>query len=632
MPSEGKAAPSLAIVMGAVFAAIMVVLSGALIAMNYATIAELGRREAATRFDQVAGSVHSALAAEISLIDTVLDTASLTVETDIPPEELGILLLRMLLDMRAGSSAITAVEVGKEDGSMVLVRTLIGDRPTDAPPEAAFEIAILAPFPEGADPPQGEIRQFVDASGHVIATMPPGPIRFDPRTRPWFKAGIDDPSVRVIPPYLFAGSKILGVSLVRASRIEPGVVMAVDARLSDLDSLLRRLRTSPDMELVAFLRDGMLIAHADGAELRRLPRERPPRIDETGSSLRAALLGIARSDPLDTLQDIHVDGERYLALVSPATPSLPSLLVGVAYPFDLVLGDAGRARRDGLVVSAIALVVTLGLVLLAARRLARPLAQLTQRMKRIMALRFREERPPTSIIREIGELSSALGTMEVALATFARYVPSQIVRGIVTRRLSPDLGGERKPVTVLFTDVTAFSTMAETLTPEEVMARTGRYFEVLGRPLMAGGATIDKYIGDSIMAFWNAPEDQPDHAALACRAVLEAAARVDALNAEFVAEGATPMLTRFGLHTGEAVVGNVGSADRMNYTVLGHTVNVAARLEGLNKSYQTRILVTDSVRVAAGAGFRFRYVDTIAPRGTREAIRIHELEGLAPET
>lgn len=622
---------SLAIVMGTVFAAILVALSAALVAMNYATVADLGRREAATRFDQVAGDVRSTLAAEISLIDTVLDTASLTVETDIPKTELGTLLLRMLLDMRAGASAVTGVEIGAADGSMVLVRALPEVRPVDAPDEAEFEIAIVAPHPDGHSAPVTETRQFVDATGRVIATMPPGPARFDPRTRPWYKAGISNPDVRVIPPYLFAGSNILGVSLVRASRIEPGVVLAVDATLSDLDELLRRLRTSPEMELVAFLRSGLLISHADG-DLLRLPGAQPPNIDETGSPLRTALLRIARTEPLNTLRDLTVDNERYLALVSPATATLPQMLVGIAYPYDRVLGDAGRARRDGLIVSAVALALTLVAVVLAARRIARPLTLLTTRMRRIMALKFTGRPPPSSAIREIGELSTALGTMEVALATFARYVPSQIVRGIVTRHLSTDLGGQRKPVTVLFTDVTGFSTIAETLTPEEVMIRTGRYFGELGRPLMAGGATIDKYIGDSIMAFWNAPGDQPDHAALACRAVLAAAEKIDALNLQLVAEGAVPMLTRFGLHTGEAIVGNIGSADRMNYTVLGHTVNIAARLEGLNKTYGTRILVTESVRVAAGPGFRFRHVDTIAPRGTREAIRIHELQGIEPGT
>ncbi len=619
---------SLSLVVGTVFAAIVIVLSGTLLTMNYITVADLGKHEALIRFDQVGGAVRSTLASEISLIDTVLDTASLTVETDIPKTDLATLLVSMLIDMRSSTPAVTGVEIGEADGGMVLARTVTSTRTDREPATAAYEIAILYPARDGE--PAHEVRTFLDKDRNTVLSLPPSPPRFDPRTRPWYIAGLNDPRAHIIPPYVFANSAALGVSLVRASRLTPGTVIAFDATLADLDTLLRRVRTSPDMELVAFLRSGLLLAHADGALLR--PDDPPPpRLDQTGSPVRAALLRISETTPTGHLQDLVVDGERYLAQVAPAIDALPDVLIGIAYPYERVLGPAGVARRDGLIVSNIALALSLIGVLMAARRIARPLTMLTTRMRRIMALKLQETPPPRSSIREIDELSTAMGTMEMALATFARYVPRQIVHGIVDRHMSTDLGGERKPVTVLFTDVTAFSTMAETLTPEEVMARTGRYFDVLGHALMAGGATIDKYIGDSIMAFWNAPGDQPDHAAMACRAVLEAAARIEELNARFVAEGAAPMLTRFGLHTGEAVVGNVGSADRMNYTVLGHTVNISARLEALNKTYQTQILVSESVRLAAGPGFVFRHVDTIAPRGTREVIRIYELQGLDPE-
>lgn len=627
-PTERRRTSSLSIVVGTVFAGIVIVLSGTLLTMNYVTVADLGKREAIIRFDQVGGAVRSTLASEISLIDTVLDTASLTVETDIPKEELGTLLLNMLMDMRFTTPAVTGVEIGEADGGMILVRALNTNPKDDDPDNATYEIAIINP---GTDShPATENRTFTDESGHVVLTLAPSKPRFDPRTRPWYIAGVSDPTAHIIPPYVFANSATLGVSLVRASRITPGTVIAFDATLADLDKLLKRVRTSPDMELVAFLRSGLLLAHADGAMLR--PDDPPPpRLDQTGSPVRAALLRISETTPAGHLQDLVVDGERYLAQVAPAIDALPEVLIGIAYPYERVLGPAGIARRDGLIVSIAALTLSLIGVLMAARRIARPLTMLTARMRRIMALKLQGVPPPQSSIREINELSTAMGTMEVALGTFVRYVPRQIVQGIVNRRLSPELGGRRQPVTVLFTDVTAFSTMAETLTPEDVLARTSRYFGVLGRALIAGGATIDKYIGDSIMAFWNAPSEQPNHVAMACRAVLAAAERIDALNADLIAEGAEPMLTRFGLHTGEALVGNVGSADRMNYTVLGHTVNIAARLEGLNKTYRTRILVSESVRLEAGPGFLFRHVDTIAPRGTRVPIRIHELTGLAAE-
>jgi adenylate cyclase len=127
------------------------------------------------------------------------------------------------------------------------------------------------------------------------------------------------------------------------------------------------------------------------------------------------------------------------------------------------------------------------------------------------------------------------------------------------------------------------------------------------------------------MAFWNAPADDPDHVTHACRAVLGCVRRNAELNKSFRSEGWPPYTTRFGLHVGDAVVGNVGSSDRMNYTALGATINLAARLEGLNKNYGTQILASADVKVRAESSFVFRSVDQIKPKGFAEAFAIYEL-------
>ena len=244
-----------------------------------------------------------------------------------------------------------------------------------------------------------------------------------------------------------------------------------------------------------------------------------------------------------------------------------------------------------------------------------------------MKFEFGHPRRRESRVMEVRELSRAIDTLELALSNFMRYVPNALVRGIIGRKFSSELGGIRQPITVLFTDVFGFTTMAESLGPEEVMAKTSRYFSEIGTELIRSGATIDKYIGDSVMAFWNAPERRDDHAALACLGALRASRRLDALNAEFLAEGGAAMRTRFGIHTGEAVVGNVGSVDRINYTALGHTVNMASRFEKMNKRYGTTILVSEDVRAAAGEDFVFRFVDRAVPDGAHSAIALYELIG-----
>jgi adenylate cyclase len=178
---------------------------------------------------------------------------------------------------------------------------------------------------------------------------------------------------------------------------------------------------------------------------------------------------------------------------------------------------------------------------------------------------------------------------------------------------------------VLFTDVENFTAKTEKADPTDVMVYTSRYFAAMSETIMTHQGTVDKFIGDAVMAIWNAPVDDPNHVLNACAAVLACTRRNAALNKEFEQDGWPAYHTRFGLHVGDAVVGNIGSADRMNYTVLGATINLAARLEGLNKDYGTSILVSEALKARAEPAFVFRSVDRIMPKGFAEAFTIYEL-------
>jgi len=157
------------------------------------------------------------------------------------------------------------------------------------------------------------------------------------------------------------------------------------------------------------------------------------------------------------------------------------------------------------------------------------------------------------------------------------------------------------------------------------MLKTSHYFQELGEIVLNNKGSIDKYIGDAIMAFWNAPLDDPDHVANACRAVLLCRLRSQQLDKNWAAHGEAEMHTRFGLHTGDTVVGNIGSPDRMDYTALGVSVNLAARLEGLNKRYGTQILVSESVVAAASDAFLFRPIDVALVKGLSKRVNVFEL-------
>jgi adenylate cyclase len=258
------------------------------------------------------------------------------------------------------------------------------------------------------------------------------------------------------------------------------------------------------------------------------------------------------------------------------------------------------------------------------------LRRITAQAGRLRILAAPDDTPVTSRVAEIHELGSTMAVAQRSIWSFARFVPKDIVKGIIDGSISTELGGVRQEVTILFTDVTNFTGISEHADPDSLMRQTSRHFAALTEAFFAEGGTVDKFIGDSVMVFWNAPHFQPDQVERACRAALAAKAAGATLNTQFAAEGLPPFAVRLGIHFGDAVVGNVGSAERMNYTVLGNSVNLAARLEGLNKEYGTTILVSDAVRERAKHCFRFNPIASVIAKGMTTETHVYELVAAIP--
>ena len=174
--------------------------------------------------------------------------------------------------------------------------------------------------------------------------------------------------------------------------------------------------------------------------------------------------------------------------------------------------------------------------------------------------------------------------------------------------------------------------MSEHLPPQQLMRQVSSYFEVVSGALTAESATIDKYIGDSVMAFWGAPSPVEDHIYHACVGALRAAYRVRRLNEQWARDGLPQMRMRVGLHCDNVVVGNVGSADRLSYTIMGDGVNVAARLEGLNKTFHTAICISDSVYNAVIDRIIAREIQLVSVKGRQSKIMVYELIGIRNST
>ncbi|HXC51621.1 MAG TPA: adenylate/guanylate cyclase domain-containing protein [Candidatus Limnocylindrales bacterium] len=298
----------------------------------------------------------------------------------------------------------------------------------------------------------------------------------------------------------------------------------------------------------------------------------------------------------------------------------------------------GRIVR--LSVAATASTVLLGLLvaMVVTRALLRPVHSLIGALGNVQKGQLDLELPVRSK-DELGALTTSfnffvgeLRAKEQMRETFGRYVDPRILKRLLDADITGEDGG-REMMTVSFGDIVGFTALSERLTPANMVRLLNRHFGLQALAVQEYQGIVDKFIGDSIMAFWGPPfVEDAEHAVLACRAALAQLVAIDTLRSELPEltglRRDTPVIDlRLGLALGEVIVGNIGSDHTRSYTVIGDTVNLAARLEAANRFYGTRILVSDSVAREAGPQFEMREIDTIAVKGKIETVDVFELLG-----
>lgn len=351
-----------------------------------------------------------------------------------------------------------------------------------------------------------------------------------------------------------------------------------------------------------------------------------------GSRLEQPGFGASRT-PL-----VHICGERHLVREAPflvqggdsigqvfVLRNLDAEVDGVLEEFWTTMGPAVVA----VVLCALAAAVLL------ARRLSSPLVQLEAAARQVRLGELSVSVPVRSA-DEVGRLSGAFNEMVDGLrqrdeikGLFKRYLAPEVVEELLRNPAKAAPGGERKELSVLFCDLVGFTSLSERLEPEALVELLNGYFERATQVLTRHSATLDKFIGDAIMCFWNAPLPQEDHAARACLTALDLLAVVDGLAPELEARGLPRLECRVGLNTGWGVAGNIGSRQAQDYTVMGDTVNLASRLEGAAKVYGTRTLVAEETVRAAGGAVLARELDLLRVKGRTAPVRVYELVGRA---
>ena len=259
---------------------------------------------------------------------------------------------------------------------------------------------------------------------------------------------------------------------------------------------------------------------------------------------------------------------------------------------------------------------------LARRIIATPLIAVVDELKHVARFDLDRVRRHASRVTEIENLSGAIADMAGGLAAFRKYIPADLVRILVSEGVEPRPGGSIKALTVLFSDIAGFTGLSERL-GDRIIPLLSSYLDTMSREVSSHGGTIDKFIGDAVMAFWGAPATNADHAVDACRAALacQRALRESGLTDD----SGRPLRVRIGINSGDMLVGNIGSDVRLNYTVIGDAVNIASRLEGANKEYGTDIIIGEETRHLAGEHIEVREIDRLMVYGRTGGIAIYEL-------
>ncbi|BBD08249.1 adenylate/guanylate cyclase domain-containing protein [Desulfovibrio ferrophilus] len=473
---------------------------------------------------------------------------------------------------------------------------------------------------------------------------------FDPRDRPWYLDSVMKGSITWSDLYIFSSDGQPGITCSIPTFDSSGRVtgvLGIDINVASLSEFMNRSSVL-DSHAMIITEDGNIVGmtgkrgsnvFAVTENISGKNQTRPLNINDIQHNVFAKTWSSflnAQSEGDTTVQQAALDfnflGESYLAAVAPLPKDIPwKWDVAVVVNQDAFMGEARRTAMFTLGISLILVLTAVLAALFFSSKISKPIRQLSGSMGRIKDFDLEAVPPIQTMVKEVDEMIENYGQMVSGLRSFKKYVPANLVKRLITMGEEATIGGQTRELTVFFSDIADFTRLSESMQPQELVGHLSDYLSEFSQVITARKGTIDKYIGDSIMAFWGAPESIPNHAELACRAAIECRnlLRERAQSTNGKTRPAFP--TRMGINTGEVTVGNIGSDDRMDYTVIGDNVNLASRLEGLNKYYDTGIIISESTYQAAKASIEVRPLDYVIVKGRTQPVRVYELLAMQGE-
>lgn len=471
--------------------------------------------------------------------------------------------------------------------------------------------------------------------------------------RPWFKNAVatDGPEDVWTGVYVFSSSRLPGINssiAVRDPRTnEVDGVVSVAINLGRLSEHVGGISVSRNgvifiindqRELIAYPdRDEVVINNPDNEQLtlRSLAASSDVRLRVVNDAFNSVEFNMEAdlSRRFVTSYTSEEDGNEYSIFLEPLNDlsnvdlQLAGLRwnLGITIPTVDILGAIEESSRRLLFITYMIVIGIIALVFFVIRSwLIKPIRQIAQQAEHIRRFELDLVKLPSSSLSEVDLLTQSMARMNAGLTSFKKYVPIELVQRLIKRGLEARLGGVESNITVFFCDIARFTYISEIMR-ETIVDHLDLYFTHLSEVISDYDGTIDKYIGDAIMAFWGAPVVQSDHAVRACHAALRCTQVLERLRTDWRSKGQEQLFARFGLNSGKVLVGNFGSQVRMSYTAIGDPVNVASRLEALNKVYGTEVIIGESTHLQVTQHFVTRKLDRVAVYGRTESVEIYEL-------
>ena len=494
--------------------------------------------------------------------------------------------------------------------------TFLGDKTKRLPPDVVYAVQSV----NRTTPPFSETWYYLNAKFEQIAVENLPSSGFDPRQRPWYEGAEKTHGLYWTGFYEFLPAHDRGISVGNPVYDKEGKLVAVvgaDLTFSQMANFLNRLVIGKTGK--AFI----ISTH------RNVMIPDPSNLKNDSGITSTLVFDVLKWHDANLERSGYVfrsNGVDYLAYVSKAAVIFGrDVQIVIIAPLNDFLSQMIKMQRTLILMIIGILILSSLLIAYFAKKISAPIVALADEVNKIRQLELDSKVRVKSNIKEILLIDSSIAAMRHALRSFARYVPKEVVKNLFHKGEEITLGGEKKEITIFFSDIAGFTTVAESLPIDTLITLLSEYFDAMTNIIIAEGGTVDKFLGDGIMAFWGAPLDVPDHASRACSAALHCNYAMVKFNQKRKAKGIPEFHTRFGINTGTVIVGNIGTLDRMNYTIMGDAVNLTARLQEIDKFYHTTIIISEDVYKKVGGEFLLRPLDIVNVKGKKEKVKIYEL-------